>query len=465
MSDTRWNFWSLSDAGTLSLCHNMCDMRKRIIISTTMKKTNKIIPLDVRGTTKAAPELTSQELEALQYMKKCGKLDMVNVQKQADMIKRNEYLSMNPWKISEPKSDKFWRGYIPDKSKPNGRRQIKRTTRKGVEDAIIDYWKKESDHIYFSDAFQEWKDIQELIGVSGNTLLKYKSDYKRFFSGTDFEKMDIRDITSQTISVFMIQTIKCLNLKPKDGAALWGIINGVMKNAKINRQIPENPCEYINTRLFQKHYDKSKKTAAERTFSSEEANKLYQVLLESEQKKPTHMQVYAVELAMMTGMRVGELAGLYWSDIDYENGILNISKSEKHDRVTNEYHISETKNAKERFVPLTDQMISLFKRLEQVRTKYNITSDYLFATTTGHCTPRSISECARYKCAQAKIPVKSIHAIRRTLNSRMRVNGADSVTTAALIGNTPAVNENFYTYDVSEQKYKKELIRKASLCG
>ena len=71
------------------------------------------------GQQKTATELTSQELEALQYMKKCGKLDMVNVQKQADMIKRNEYLSMNPWKISEPKSDKFWRGYIPDKSKPN----------------------------------------------------------------------------------------------------------------------------------------------------------------------------------------------------------------------------------------------------------------------------------------------------------------------------------------------------------
>lgn len=34
-----------------------------------MKKTNKIIPLDVRGTTKTATELTSQELEALQYMK------------------------------------------------------------------------------------------------------------------------------------------------------------------------------------------------------------------------------------------------------------------------------------------------------------------------------------------------------------------------------------------------------------
>ena len=110
-------------------------------------------------------------------------------------------------------------------------------------------------------------------------------------------------------------------------------------------------------------------------------------------------------------------------------------------------------------------MIDLFKRLEQVRTKYNITSEYLFATVTGHCTPESISECARYKYEQAKIPVKSIHAIRRTLNSRMRVNGADSVTTAVLIGNTPEVNENFYTYDVSESDYKKELIRKVSLCG
>ena len=51
------------------------------------------------------------------------------------------------------------------------------------------------------------------------------------------------------------------------------------------------------------------------------------------------------------------------------------------------------------------------------------------------------------------------------MNSRMRVNGADSVTTAVLIGNTPEVNENFYTYDVSESDYKKELIRKVSLCG
>ena len=50
-----------------------------------MKKTNKIIPLDVRGTTKTATELTSQELEALQYMKKCGKQDMVNEQNRDDL--------------------------------------------------------------------------------------------------------------------------------------------------------------------------------------------------------------------------------------------------------------------------------------------------------------------------------------------------------------------------------------------
>ena len=80
--------------------------------------------------------------------------------------------------------------------------------------------KRNLGHIYFSDAFQEWKDIQELIGVSGNTLLKYEVITSVSFYGTDFEKMDIRILQAEAISVFILQTIKCLNLKPKAGAAL-----------------------------------------------------------------------------------------------------------------------------------------------------------------------------------------------------------------------------------------------------
>ena len=54
-----------------------------------MRKNNKDIKTNIREITKNEIKLSSQELEGLQYMKKCAKLDMVNVQKQADMIKRN----------------------------------------------------------------------------------------------------------------------------------------------------------------------------------------------------------------------------------------------------------------------------------------------------------------------------------------------------------------------------------------
>ena len=50
-----------------------------------MRKNNKDIKTNIREITKNEIKLSSQELEALQYMKKCGKLDMVNVQTQADM--------------------------------------------------------------------------------------------------------------------------------------------------------------------------------------------------------------------------------------------------------------------------------------------------------------------------------------------------------------------------------------------
>lgn len=88
---------------------------------------------------------------------------------------------------------------------------------------------------------------------------------------------------------------------------------------------------------------------------------------------------------------------------------------------------------------ITDQMISLSAL--GVHKVYS--SDYLFATTTGHCTPRSISECARYKCA-GQIPVKVYMLFLGTLNSCVYVMVADSVTTAA--NWYPSGERNFYVW-------------------
>ena len=58
--------------------------------------------------------------------------------------------------------------------------------------------------------------------------------------------------------------------------------------------------------------------------------------------------------------------------------------------------------------------------------------------------------------------IKSIHAIRRTINSRMRCNGVSATLASSLIGNTERVNDRNYTYDVSELEEKREIIDRAT---
>ncbi len=62
------------------------------------------------------------------------------------------------------------------------------------------------------------------------------------------------------------------------------------------------------------------------------------------------MPIYAIELAIYTGMRIGELTGLKWEDIVEDKYIL-IRRSEKYDRTEKRYYIADTKTYKTTNIP------------------------------------------------------------------------------------------------------------------
>ena len=85
-------------------------------------------------------------------------------------------------------------------------------------------------------------------------------------------------------------------------------------------------------------------------------------------EKPNYIPSYAVELSLYTGMRVGELSGLKWEDIDTEHGIMVIRHSEKYDRKTNEHYVSLPKM--ERYVNfLYHQKLKMFNPCKKVELK------------------------------------------------------------------------------------------------
>ena len=379
---------------------------------------NKIMARKLRETLKETSVESAESI--LKYIKDNDIIDLSYVQEQIEMAKRNEILKKHPYKISCGK-DGLWRTYIPDESKTTGRRQIKKTTEAAIKTEVIAYWSEKLEKYTFNEYFNRWLDVKAAYGISENTLYKYKCDYKRFFEKTDFGK-----------------------------------------SAFINRKVKENPCDYVDTHMFRRHYDKTKVPDAHRVFSREESGKLLRQLQKDHVDRPQYIPSYAVELATMTGMRVGELVALKWSDIDIENHVLIVSKAEVSGRISKTVSISTTKNRETRKLPLTDELIAFFRNLEQIEEKYGYKQEFVFANEKGRIKARVISDCARNKCIQLNIDVKSIHAIRRTVNSNMRCNGVPDTVAASILGNTPEVNTKFYTYDVMEFEKKKEILEKAA---
>ena len=172
---------------------------------------------------------------------------------------------------------------------------------------------------------------------------------------------------------------------------------------------------------------------------------------------------YAVALAFCTGMRVGELAALKWSDINFNENIVTIRNSEKYNRLTKEFVISTTKNEKIRIIPLTSKMREILDENKKEAIKNGYAGEFVFMTQKGRIHGRVISDWMRNNTSTAEFEYsKSIHAIRRTINSSMRCSGVPASIAASLLGHTEKVNEENYTYDISSMEMKDKILREAS---
>ena len=68
-------------------------------------------------------------------------IDLNDVQAKFEMKKKSEILEKHPYAISQGRDGK-WRTYLVDYTKKNNRRQIKKSTREKIEEAIINEYKK-----------------------------------------------------------------------------------------------------------------------------------------------------------------------------------------------------------------------------------------------------------------------------------------------------------------------------------
>lgn len=413
-----------------------------------------------------ALNIRTSALRVLYQELKTGILSLTDMQEQIDMTKKQVLeLHKTMYNYWQGKNGK-WYSYLPKEGvdKPKGK-QIESVRKETLDDKILKHYlndenkkkRQKNTSPTFFEVYYMWRKIKDLE-LDDNSIYKYNTDCKRFFEGTDFAETPITQINENTIRLFILKTIKELSLCKESCRKFFSYIKNVIRYARIEKIIVENPMEFLEAKDFSKHCIEVEKTEKD-YYADNELAIILMALNGYYTSTPTYMPAYAIELAIYTGMRVSELSTLKWADIT--DSFININKSAKHNRLKNEFSVGKTKTKKSRVYPLDEQIIKLFSRIKHIQTEYGILCEWIFTDGNGGYThARNITDCMTRICKENGLSSGGITKLRKTASSDLQANGTPKPIVASMLGHTTEVNEKYYTYDTSNLDEKQKIIQK-----
>ena len=149
---------------------------------------------------------------------------------------------------------------------------------------------------------------------------------------------------------------------------------------------------------------------------------------------------FGVYLCLYTGLRIGELCALRWSDIDLDSDILLVNRTILRIRNTDENANTKTKIIIDR--PKTEASVRgiplpVFLVRELVVRKMNAKgNDYILTGTTRYIEPRNYYERYKGYLSQCEIQHYTFHALRHTFATRCIECGFDPKSLSEILGHS-----------------------------
>lgn len=177
-------------------------------------------------------------------------------------------------------------------------------------------------------------------------------------------------------------------------------------------------------------------------FTLAEQKKIERAILNGKKDK-----LYGTILCLYSGLRIGELIALQWSDIDFVKGVLTVSKS-CHDGKDG-LIIDEPKTmTSRRVIPLPKQLLPILKGIKK---KSN--SPFVVSANGKPVSVRSYQRSFELLLKRLNIPHKGFHSLRHTFATRALECGMDVKTLSEILGHkNPTVTLNRYAHSLMEHK-------------
>jgi integrase/recombinase XerC len=283
------------------------------------------------------------------------------------------------------------------------------------------------------DLLQQYADhLRNERNVSPHTLRKYLSDLaqiqnflrERELCLDSAGNVDVRKVDIHVVRAFLAALTH--NRKKSSIGRKLAALKGFFRYLIANKQIEKDPLLLI-------HSPKQEKPLP--TFLS--VDDAFQLLGGIKVKTDLDVRDRAVlEFFYSTGVRVSELVGLNWADIDFQLGIIRVVG----------------KGSKERIVPIGEVALKALRDYAQeLRKKWNIAGKgetAVFLNNRGErITTRSVARIVEKHLKQAGIHIQmGPHGLRHSFATHLLNSGADLRVIQELLGHASLSTTQRYTH-------------------
>ena len=222
------------------------------------------------------------------------------------------------------------------------------------------------------------------------------------------------------------------------------LISSILTAAVQWQVIPSNPCGRVKPPKVER------KEAA--GLDENEAAELISCL----QSEPLKYRT-AVMLTLYTGMRRGEICGLDWSDIDFKNNLLSITKSVVYTVSTGLQEGQTKTKSSQRIINIPDDMTAMLNeyRHEQLKQRFALGDQWtdsgkVFTNERGGLlSPDTLSAWFKKFIKRHGLPDIHYHTLRHTAATLLIAGGVDVATVSKRLGHADKTTTlNTYTHAI-----------------
>lgn len=400
----------------------------------------------------------------LQYILNNDIINLDDVRESMRKEERKRLLSLHMYKIFQDR-DGRWKTTLPDETKRSGRRLVAKRELSDLEDVIIEYYKgiqKESDKkviqkgMTLREIYPLWLQSRKLEVNSVGTVKKNDQDWRRYYLQDDIIDKPMCKLSVQELKDWAHKKIEDNHLNKRDYYNMAIIMKQCFQYAKDAEYIDSDTWEKvkINTKKLKRN---QKKSNEEEVYFLDEQKKLIGYSFEQFNKNPRNITALAIPFIFVTGLRIGELVCLKYSDINEEKGIIRISKSESviYDldengvfTYTGKEVLEHAKtDAGERDIPYTTYAKQIIQMIRDSSEQYGYYDEgYIFCPRSKRITANSIDKKLYNYCSAISVDRKSAHKIRKTFISRLIHSGQIDIDTVCRVAGHIDMKTTFMSY-------------------